>query len=217
MWTKNQRAKRGFSLAEFAIVMAVAGTIFGGIWVVSASMNENAKQQKFTELLSTIVENIRGSYTTRPFFESTLVTTMMPLLTSMNVFPGDSVKKSGTVSVVVSPFGEMTNPQYAASPYKSIYVCGWADGATTSTRCILTGAATSNVPLFAIEAILSPEDCINAVMRNSDPAARPGLVAVYIDGDKQALPMNLQKATSSTTGCKQLTVNYVDFVYRLAP
>lgn len=213
MTTQRQKRERGFSLVEFSIVLGVAGVVLGGVWVVAASMSDGVKQEKFSELLDATVDNVRGSYVGKPYFESTLVTVMMPKLTAMNVFPGDAVYKSGAVSVAVSPFGELTNPLLSSSPYKSVYVCGWKEGNAPSTHCDLSGAGTSNVPLFAVEAILSKKDCLVAALKNAAPSMHPGLVAFYINGGKITMPVTL---SAVTTACNA-DVNYADFVFRLTP
>jgi prepilin-type N-terminal cleavage/methylation domain-containing protein len=227
--TQTQRKrKRGFSLTEFAIVLGVAGIILSGVWALASNINSNAKQEKFSEMLNVIVGNIRGNYVGKTYFDTTLtptvgaVTGMMPILTSLNVFPGDAVHVSGGVSVVDSPFGEQstTGLPAAGTPYNSLYVCGWK--ATGSTGCAFTAAtSTASVPLFAIEALLpSGNACIGAALRNSNPTALPGLVDVYINGTGRVshvpaltLPWDL---ASAKTACN-LAVNTVDFVFRLTP
>jgi hypothetical protein len=220
---------------ELAIVLGVAGIIIGAIWSLSGTMYSDVEQEKFSELLNVIVSNVRGNYAGKAFIETTLVPTtggvpgMMPILTSMNVFPGNTVHSvpngtngcaiAGGCSVVDSPFGEQstTGLPAAGTPYNSIYVCGW--NSLGSTRCTFTVAtSTSNVPLFAIEALLSKgKNCINAAMMNSNPSTLAGLVGVYINGNPMTLPLTLSAASSAATGCEENAVNYVDFVFRLTP
>jgi prepilin-type N-terminal cleavage/methylation domain-containing protein len=212
--TQTQNLKRGFSLTEFSVVLGIVGVIFAGIWVLAASMNNSVKQEKFSEMLTVIVGNVRGNYTGKAFFESTLVATMMPILTSMNVFPGNAVRNNGGVSVVDSPFGQQSTAGLPAvgTAYNSLYVCGWK--ASGSMSCEFAGG-TLNVPLFAIEALLSKPDCMKAILRNSNTTTLPGLVAIYSNGTSRALPMTL---TTANTACSAAGgVNYVDFVFRLTP
>ena len=54
-----QRARRGFSLVEAAIVLAVVGVVIGGIWVAAANFYENYKVNKTAEDLLLIVSNIQ--------------------------------------------------------------------------------------------------------------------------------------------------------------
>ncbi len=212
---KTKRRSAGFTLTEVAAVMAVVAMIIGGVWVVAGNVNSMAKQDKFTNLVRTAVENIRGAYAGRPTFDTPAATvgTMMPLLMNMNVFPSDSIHQSGGVWVVNSPFGAFTNPNNAGSPYKSLYACAW--GSSGSTRCAWNNGPL-NAPLFAIEVLLSKNDCIRATLRNADPAVIPGFVALYINQHLQTAPMTLVAANDTATGCNA-AVNTVDFIYRLKP
>ncbi len=214
---QTRRLMRGFSLVEFAIVLGVAGIVLGGIWGVAGMIRNNVRQQKFSETLYSIIGNIRGNYMGKSSVDSTLVTTEMPLLVGMNVFSGDTVHVSSGVSVVDSPFGEFVNPISAASPYNSLYVCGWT--AKTSTGCDFA-VGTANVPLFAIEVLIpAGADCINAVLKNSSATTLPGLVGVYINNVQQALPIGLTMALASCVpkNAGVSTASVVDFVFRLTP
>ena len=211
--TLYKRHLRGFSLIELAIVLGVMGIILGSIWMMAGDMRNNVKQEKFSEMLSVIVGNIRGNYAGKPYFDHTQVSKMMPNLVNLNVFPSDAVHQvsGGGVSIVDSPFGEVAGS--LASPYNSIYVCGWA--AKTSTACTYK-TDTQNVPLFAIEALFSDTtSCTGAVLSNSSSATLPGLVAVYINGTPlAALPSD---AVTANTACAANALKTVDFVYRLNP
>ncbi len=215
---QTRRLMRGFSLVEFAIVLGVVGIVLGGIWSVAGMIRNNVRQEKFSETLYSIIGNIRGNYMGKSSVDSTLVTTEMPLLVGMNVFSGDTVHTvAGPVSVVDSPFGELVNPISAASPYNSLYVCGWT--AKTSTGCDFAGG-TANVPLFAIEVLIpAGGDCINAVLKNSSATTLPGLVGVYINNVQKTLPISLTTALASCVAKNAgvSTAAVVDFVFRLTP
>lgn len=220
---------RAFTLVEMAVVLAIVAVVMAGIWAAVGSMNAGAKQQKFAELLNTIVQNVRSSYIGRGTIPTTLVpgaigTGLMQELAVRNVFPGDIVRLvangtsgcsvSGGCSVVDAPFGKKTTVGLpaAGTPYDSLYVCGWP--ATGGARCsFVSGTATTNVPLFAVEVLLSKDECLKAIMRNSNPALTPNLVAIYSNGTRRALPMTF---TIAGQACAN-DVNYVDFVFRLQP
>ena len=217
--TQTRRLTRGYSLTEVAIVLGVVGVIMASIWAYLGTMNNKVKQQRFSEMLFTIIGNVRGNYAGKAYFETTRVdgnTGMMPRLTHMNVFSGEAVRVgAGGVSVVDSPFGKQptTGLPSAGTAYDSLYVCGWQSApSTTTAQCDFT-TGTTNVPLFAVEVLLPRDACITAALRNSNAASLPGLVGVYINGAKQTLPLTLPAAV---TGCGN-TTNYVDFVFRLTP
>ncbi len=221
----KRRLMRGASLTESTIVLGIVGILLGGIWAMANDMRNSVKQQKFAELLTSTVDGVRGIYAGKAFFDSTLVTNMMPNLARMNIFPGDVLKQVGLETVVVSPFGEVTPhpvPNAGATPHRSFYVCGWRSAPTAAqTHCDFIGGQ-GNVPLFAVEALVNRPNCIQAVMRNSNPVTQPGLVAVHINGGAAlALPVPLvvPPATpllGAVRACAN-AVNYIDFVYRLTP
>jgi type II secretory pathway pseudopilin PulG len=218
---QTRRSTRGFSLVEFTIVLGVICVVLGGIWVVASNMYNEVKHQQFSEMLTTIVGNIRGAYAGRPFFESTVVSDVMPKLASMNVFPNDRVRiinYDGTdYATVISPFGEFTNPHDSDAPYNSLYVCGWViPGFDKCYPCPTCFPGATKVPLFAIEALVSDEDCIQVIMRNSDPSKQPGLVAMYSNGVRRTLPFTFQSAAAACVPTAAGKPNYIDFVYRLS-
>jgi len=214
----NRSINLGFTLNEFAIVLGVMGLILGGVWTMARDMNNNLKQEKLTEMLRVIVDNVRGIYAGSAYFDTTNATTMMTKLTAKNVFPVESLYLDGTTWTVISPFGRFTHPYApaASNKHRSLYVCGWEGVGTT--HCVLSGAAgTPDVPLFAIEVLARKDDCILSSVRNATAQMHPGLVGVFINGNAQALPLTPQAATDATTGCVSTAINYIDFVYRLAP
>ena len=217
--TQTRHLMRGFSLVEFAIVLGVAGIIISGIWSTAGMVRNSVRQEKFSEMLASIVGNIRGNYMGKSSFDSTLVATEMPILVGMNIFSGDTVHVvAGPVSVVDSPFGELVNPVSAVSPYNSIYVCGWKS--KNSTGCEFSGGGTASVPLFAIEALVAAGgDCVSAVLRNSSATSLTGLAGVYINGTQMTLPISFPTATTScvpqNAGVSSAAV--IDFVFRLTP
>jgi len=216
--TRDRSMQSGFTLNEFAIVLGVMGLILGGIWTMAKDVNNSANQEKLTEMLRSITDNVRGVYAGKSSFDTTNATTMMTKLVAKNVFPTESLYYDTSTWTVISPFGRFTHPYAPASSnkHRSLYVCGWR--ASGSTRCILTGAAgTTDVPFFAIEVLANKADCILAAVRNSTAQTQPGLVGVFINGNEQTLPLTPAAATNATTGCISTAANYIDFIYRLTP
>jgi hypothetical protein len=122
---------------------------------------------------------IRGIYLAKAYVESTNPSVVMPNLVAANVFPKN----------FSSPFGIFVNPISVTAPpvgsgyYSSIYVCGWRGSGSTICDISAGGAPATNVPLFAIEALLPvPDICITAVTKNSNPVTLPGLVDISING-----------------------------------
>ncbi|MDD4615665.1 MAG: type II secretion system protein [Alphaproteobacteria bacterium] len=204
-------SKRGFTLTELCIVIGVIGLCMSAVWTVARNMQENAKQAAFAELLLNISRNIRGYASGLIAVPTTNTNTIMSTFMSKGVFPSYAVQQVGATWVIVSPFGRFTNPHLSSSNHKGLYACGWlVDGAGANTHCNFSGTVTTNVPLFAIEALMPRKYCIPAAMRNSLSASLPGLVAIYINGIKQTMPLNLNSAAAA---CNR-NVNYVDWVFR---
>lgn len=57
---RDRAQKRGFSLIEAAIVLAVVGGVIGGIWVSAAAVIENYKVKKTVEGILTTARNIQN-------------------------------------------------------------------------------------------------------------------------------------------------------------
>lgn len=57
----RQHHKRGFSLVEAAIVLAVVGLVVAGTWVAAATTIENNKRNTTLEIITTAVYEIRRS------------------------------------------------------------------------------------------------------------------------------------------------------------
>jgi prepilin-type N-terminal cleavage/methylation domain-containing protein len=199
--TKKHHRIYGFTLVEFAIVLGIIGVILSGIWAMASNVNNNIKLENFSTMLTTIVGNIRGHYVGRASFDDPGSALMsMDTLRNLNVFPGNMVRATG-IARVDTPFA-----------LNSLQVCEWA--LTGQTSC--AGAVTGS-PLFAIEVLLSRKDCIGAVLRNSNPATLPGLIAVYINNDIQGMPLNSSTVDGACNLSGPATKITVDFVFRLTP
>ena len=58
----SNRARRGFSLAEFSIVLGIMGVVLGALWGVVAIVRENVKRGEMAEQTVAMVNNIRSFY-----------------------------------------------------------------------------------------------------------------------------------------------------------
>ncbi len=206
---------RGFTMTEMGIVLFIFALVMSGVWTVARNMNENSKQAEFTELLQTISNNVRGYASGRASIPTTGTTETMATLATIGALPSQVSIQVSSTWVVDAPFGRSTNPHYSSSPHRSLYICGWKVDGTPSSRCVFSeegaGVATADVPLFAIEGLMNRRYCINAVVRNSNVASLPGLVAIYVNGSRQTLPVSV---TAAQTACSNANVNYADWVFR---
>lgn len=58
----GQNARKGFSLIEAAIVLAVIGLVIGGIWVAAAKVKKDYNVNKDVEIILISIEKLRGLY-----------------------------------------------------------------------------------------------------------------------------------------------------------
>ena len=80
------KSKSGFNLIELAIVLALIGTVIGGIYIAAGAVNENYKQRKLQKQVLAIVTNIRTIY------NGNLVSAITPTYAEsqiLNIFPAD--------------------------------------------------------------------------------------------------------------------------------
>ena len=95
------KTRKGFSLIEAAIVLAVVGGVIGGIWYSAAYMYENYKVNKTVSDLALIVRNVQGLISVRDAEAIGDVVQITATLILADVFPKDWTN----TGVVRSPFG----------------------------------------------------------------------------------------------------------------
>jgi type II secretory pathway pseudopilin PulG len=54
--------KKGFSLIETAVILAVLGLVIGGIWVAAAAVNETIKVNRSVEFVLTVATNLQTKW-----------------------------------------------------------------------------------------------------------------------------------------------------------
>lgn len=64
--SSQQSNRRGFSLVESAIVLAIVGLVIGGIWVASAAIYENYKVNKTVETMISLSDCINRKFPNYP-------------------------------------------------------------------------------------------------------------------------------------------------------
>jgi prepilin-type N-terminal cleavage/methylation domain-containing protein len=96
----GQKKKRGFSLVEIAITLAVVAGVIGGIWAAMASFYEDYKVNKTIEGNTTIVKNTQSLFS----FSTAKQTgyELNPILIAAGLIPKDWVRNATTI---VHPFG----------------------------------------------------------------------------------------------------------------
>jgi len=212
--------RRGFSLLEMSIVLMTFAGIISGIWVASGMVRDKVKQSSFSELLYSTSRNVQALHAGKMFIDNSRTQSVMPYLASRNVFPADFTLNRAGVTVVLSPFGDVpANPISGGSPHRSFYVCGW----DSDIRICSFAVNRVRSPMFAVEVLFNSSEvdqCINAVMRNSNPATLPGLVAVKFNNEAAGLVNMPLSLTAARNGCGAAFgggVTVVDFVFKITP
>ena len=99
---QRSNQKKGFSLIEAAIMLAVVGGVIGAIWVAAANMYESHRVNKTVEGILTTVRNIQNLISIR---DAELISAVEVDITSSGinagVFPKDWVENSS----IRSPLG----------------------------------------------------------------------------------------------------------------
>ncbi len=175
---KQNRAAKGFTLTEAAIVLGIVGLILGAIWVAAAAVYTNMRVETANKQLLSIVQNVRSLYASSTSMDDA----SMQSLAAAGVFPSD------------------TSPDATAGTAKN----GWG-GNIRVARVAAGGQCAVAGSCFSVEfAGLPQAACIKMGVGNSGHGRDAGLVgagsSAITDGstgiDSAATPTYF-----STNGC----------------
>ncbi|MGE4350882.1 MAG: type II secretion system protein [Bdellovibrionales bacterium] len=199
------KTRRGFSLSEFAIVLAIMGLVLGALWGVVAIVRENGKRQEMTQIMVVLVQNIRDFYSSRIRVADKDNATDMASVTSyllqQNVIPSDLIRtRSASTLVADHPWGA-TSASGATLSEGGILVDGWSNGARFF-RIQLRGLEYSS--------------CVALTDRLSGPDM-VGLYLLSINGSAShtTLPVSPDVAMTECVKSPSGSQNYMDFVFYL--
>ena len=96
------KQKKGFTLIEAAIVMAIVGLVVGGIWVAASAVQANFRKSNTSQNLLVIVQNMRQLY----YGQADCSAATAQIEISNRVFPADMVQ--GTAAAQDSWGGPVT-------------------------------------------------------------------------------------------------------------
>ncbi len=94
-------ARAGLNLVEAAIVLGVVGLVIGGVFAAYASMRDSNNIKEQVHDTSTLVNNIRASYTTVATTETAAATAYTTALINTGIAPKSMVASTGTSLVSV--------------------------------------------------------------------------------------------------------------------
>jgi len=196
-------SRRGFTLAEMAIVLGVIGLILGAIWVAAAAVYANMRIEKAQQQILAIVQNIRALYPLSSAFGAAAACgvncpqEVTAELASAGVFPRDMLPAGVTV----------VNGNYATYPLNpwGTPVAIFSDGMTASGDSFELQVQAASFANFDINPL---PDCQSLLGRMVGPGMGSGLVGVAEgigwlgNGGLLPNPNVSQLGVSSFVGCK---------------
>ena len=92
----SQRATRGFTLTEIAIVLGIIGIILGAIWAAAAMVYENNRTKEAREQTLAIINNWRSIYGSRKVDVAGTGTDITQLTVNNTFAPSEMIPVAGT-------------------------------------------------------------------------------------------------------------------------
>ena len=200
-------SRRAFSLLEFAIVLAIMGTVLGALWGVVSIVRENVHRRQMVDQMTTIVYQIRDFYANRVSVTDEGTSTVFDqvtdyLLRQSVLLPEQIRDRSAALLVADHPWG-------ATAPDGSLITGGGVlvDGSTDSTR------------FFRIRLQgLKYSSCVAMASKLSGSSMPLGLFSLQINGGATvhtAFPVSPDEATGECDKTPSGKENMIDFVYLL--
>jgi prepilin-type N-terminal cleavage/methylation domain-containing protein len=211
--------KRGFTLTELAIVIALTALITSGIWGVEKNLMAQKIYGQGSDDLTNTVVNVRALYAGLNTSYSALNPPAEQFHNPLNA--GDVCYYMNPAN---SPLGgpgifppDMKSP--ANNPWSQTSVCP-VDGSGSvglALSCMNTaGACDRTLPvLFVVRYVGLPSDaCVSLLIRNSTPGSDTGLVQIVVNSGTPitTLPVTANLVATTCSGSSSYTV---DWYYKL--
>lgn len=193
-------------MPEFAIVLAIMGTVLASLWGIVSIVRENIKRQDMAEQMVVMVQNIRDLYANRVRLvtptNATDAASITHYLISQNALLPEQIRnRSAAVLVADHPWGATG-----------------ASGATIAGGGILIDGSTNNARFFRIRLRgLKYSSCVALADKLTGAGMPAGLTSVVINGGtaQTTFPMSPDVASSQCDNAPVGNQNTMDFVYTL--
>jgi len=206
--------RRGFTLVEIGIVLAIIGSLLGAIYTAASTVAYRVKINRASDELSLIVGNVRSLYASRNTAWNASVPTS-PSPSNFNFYTTTFALAKVFPAEMVNGMGIVNNP--------------WNFGPATNTVMAslysVTGDITTPVEFIVRFTNLSNEVCADMVVRNSTPGQdkNSGLQQIIITGTTVTtlpnafykLPVTPVAISSTCDNGASATGNIVDWYYIL--
>lgn len=230
----TNRARRGFTLTEVAVVFTVITIVLGGIWWLAGMARENIKRQQALEEIITIVSNVRAAYSSTTGIPASGANTLTPQLALQGSIPSYIIRTpttsnvSGCTNVYQGnnylcpdgPWGSSFNG--AAEGTGTIQVCDWQIGYPKCNPGVPPGPnAPLNSQFFAVVVKSMPYgSCISLVTKVSGASGPTNLKEVNINttnvvGGGGTLPVSETTAAALCLPIGPNTSIAVSFIYNI--
>ncbi|MER2519580.1 MAG: type 4 pilus major pilin [Bdellovibrionales bacterium] len=172
-----RNARRGFTLAEMAIVLGIVMLVFAGVFGVAQVARNRADVNVASNQILQIISNMRDLYMSRNLAVVSGTPSMGDLIRS-GVFPVGMLDVQPSVQDGVQQL-----PSAAALVHHAWYSKGDHSVLITNIRKVQDPAnAVANVIVFTLQFLHVPTDvCIELVNNNSTPGPETGLTEVRIN------------------------------------
>lgn len=215
----NSRAlktkRRGFTLMELAIVLAVMGAVTGGIWAASAAAYQHYKVSRGLEQLQQIVDNVRTHYNTASQLPAQDFTTFTQTMAQADVFPAE-IKLSPNVAPAACATCYFVNPWSAGSGGS---VCGGGAVCLAASDGSMFGGAAARYSFVVVLRDLPQDACITFASKLTAIWDDIGLRALGMDVANVVVPGTVFAAppnpTALAAACSGVALNHLYFMFRL--
>lgn len=187
---RSSHSRRGLTLTEAAIVLAIAGIVLGSLWAAASAVYQRHQIKKATGQLQTIVSNMRALYGNRQTMQQGAFEDITADAVRLNVFPTDMQL---VVGIPQHAWGGMKVEAQGNCP--AAYTRGRCD--TGSFEVEFINAAGTRVPCAAFMASV-----VGAL-------GDKGLIAVYTNSGGWQDAVGFNPLTIAAT------CNYTSFAFKL--
>lgn len=207
--------RRGFTLMELAIVLAIMGAVTGGIWVASAAAYQHYKVSRALEQLQQIVENVRTHYNAASRLPNQNYTVFTQTMAQADVFPAE-IKLSPNVAPTACATCYFVNPWSAGSGGA---VCGGGAVCVATNDAAMFGGATVGYNFAVLMRDLPQDVCITFASKLTAIWDDIGLRALGVDIANVAAPGTVFAAApppaALAAACSGVALNHLYFMFRL--
>lgn len=137
---RSSHSRRGLTLTEAAVVLAIAGIVLGSLWAAASAVYQRHQIKKATGQLQTIVSNMRALYGNRQTMQQGAFENITADAVRLNVFPTDmeiigGVPQHAWGTLSMNAWGNCGGPYTRGSCDSGSFQINLVNAAGTSVPC----------------------------------------------------------------------------------